>query len=143
MRKGMRKTYHKKAMKMIRTLNKNIENDNLWKGRFIVMVKSEKWNMFPDLSGGMLYIIVRMYDKKTKQYLDYRWSYAPYLSCNVWHLCMDIANDFVVEKIQVWKEADRPSIYRATDYHKEKIDWDKIISQPYAFHPWEMGKVVE
>ena len=141
MRKGMRKDYHKKAMKMIRELNKNTEQDPLWRGRFVAMVKGERWYQFSDNSGGILTLYIRMYDKKTKQYMDYRWEYAPYFHGNVWHLCMEIANDFVVEKIDVWHDADRPSIYNATDYHKEKMNWDKIITAPWAFDPWGMGKV--
>ena len=37
MRDKMRKAYQREFNKRIRTLNKNIANDNLWRGRFIFL----------------------------------------------------------------------------------------------------------
>ena len=141
MRDKMRAKYHKGAMKMIRAFNKNLENDELWRGRFIVMVKGERWERFPDNSGGILNLAIRMYDKKTKIYQDYRWEYAPYLHTIIWHLTMDIGNDFVVETVKVWDEDPRPTIYDNNDYRKVKVNWDKINKAPWAFEPWNIGHI--
>lgn len=140
MRDKMRAKYHKRAMKMIRRLNKNIANDNVWHGRFIAMNKAEQWVKFNDNSGGILYIIVRMYDKKTKKYRDYRWEYMLNSRFNAWHISMDIGNNFVVEQIDAWNENPDPR-EDITDYNKVKINWNKINRAPYAFEPWEMKEV--
>lgn len=142
MKDKMRAKYHKRAMKMIHRLNKTIAEDNIWRGRFIAMNKEEKWNKFSDNSGGILYILVRMYDKKTKKYRDYRWDYMIRSSFNGWHLSMDIGNDFIVKQIKAWDEDPDP--WEDTiDYNKIKINWDKINKAPYAWYPWEMGEIVE
>ena len=141
MRDKMRAKYHKGAMKMIRQLNKSIVNDELWRGRFVAMAKEEQWVRFSDNSGGILVILVRMYDKKTKQYRDYRWEYAPYFHTNAWHLSMDIGNTFVVEDINVWEEDPKPDIHNVIDYTKVKMDWEKLNKAPYAFNPWEIGRI--
>lgn len=105
----MRKSYQKKLTHLLRRYNKSLEADELWKGRFYISQKSNRWYQFEDNSGGILYSHVRCYDHKTGYYHDYMLSYAPWYSTIYWRIGMEILNDFIVEQVGVWKEFPRPS----------------------------------
>lgn len=103
MRDRMCKKYQHKLNKKLRELNTSIEHDNLWLGRFYAKQMRYYWYKFEDGSGGILSVIIRMYDKKTNDYKDYRLEYTPYYKTINWKISMDIANDFVVEYLKVWE----------------------------------------
>ena len=65
MRDKMWKKYQSKLNKKIKILNKDIAEDNLWRGRFIFRQIEAGWEKFDDKSG-ILRVIIRAYDKKTK-----------------------------------------------------------------------------
>ena len=48
MKYKMRKAYQRKLNKCIRALNKNIENDDLWRGRFVFLQMRTDWYEFED-----------------------------------------------------------------------------------------------
>ena len=57
---------HQRAMnKLMRDLNKNIENDNLWQGRFYVKQTAAQWHEYEDKSGAELWVVLSFIDKKT------------------------------------------------------------------------------
>ena len=132
MRDKMRKKYQAGCNKKIRELNKACEKDNLWLGRFIFYQKDCHWCKFEDGSGGILATFIRAYDKKTGIYKDYRFEYAPYLRTMNWELSMEIANDFIVEIIDVWNEEPGPK-ESVKDWTKVKVDLDKIMKPNYEF----------
>ena len=74
MRDKMRKVYQREFNKRIRALNKNIANDELWRGRFVFLQRDARWWRFSDGSGGELIVFVRGYDKKTGYYKDYKFA---------------------------------------------------------------------
>lgn len=126
MKNRMRKQYQRQLNKKIKMLNKSIENDPLWLGRFYAYQVDCRWCRFQDNSGGILIAFIRMVDKKTGKYKDYRLEYAPYYITINWHITMDIANDFVVEYLQ-------------ESAKKEEIDWNKVSrldlsKYDYAFY---------
>ena len=133
MRDKMRKKYQSGLNKKIRTLNKSCENDELWLGRFVFYQKDCHWKRFEDGSGGILTAFIRAYDKKTGVYKDYRLEYAPYYLTINWHISMDIANDFIVNVIDVWAEDPGPR-ESIQDWRKVKINLDKIMSKPWNFY---------
>ena len=110
----MRKAYQREFNKRIRALNKNIANDELWRGRFVFLQRDAYWWKFSDNSGGELIVFVRGYDKKTGYYKDYRLEFAPWLKTVNWHLSIDIANDnlwrgrfiFLQRDAHWWKFSD-------------------------------------
>lgn len=109
MKDKMRKRYQSSLNKKIRELNKAIEEDSLWLGRFIARQTDAYWEKFSDNSGGILRAVIRMYDKKTGFYKDFILDYAPYFKTINWHISMDIANHFIVEDLLVW-ERENPRV---------------------------------
>lgn len=130
----MRKAYQRKFNHKIHQLNKSIEVDKLWRGRFVFLQRDCRWWKFEDNSGGELAVFVRAYDKKTGYYHDYRLEYAPWMHTFNWHLAMDVGNTFIVEDADVWRQEGRPSIETAPDFTHTKVDVEKLMAQPWNFY---------
>lgn len=121
MKDKMRKRYQSSLNKKIRELNKAIEEDNLWLGRFIARQTDAYWEKFSDSSGGILRVVIRMYDKKTGFYKDFILDYAPYFKTINWHISMDIVNHFIVKDLLVWeRENPRAEIKNWVNYPIKK-----------------------
>ena len=116
MRDKMWKKYQSKLNKKIKILNKDIAEDNLWRGRFIFRQIEAGWEKFDDKSG-ILRVIIRAYDKKTKLFRDYSLDYCPSFASIDWSLGMDICNNFIINFLQVWKYEDP---------YKERFDWTSV-----------------
>lgn len=137
MARKMRKTYQRKLNKLIRTLNQNIAEDNLWRGRFYFFQKDANWEEYSDGSGGVLNAFIRAYDKATGYYKDYQLSYAPYFSFINWDV-WKIGNVFITEDCGVWYENPRPSINTAKDWTKIAVDTQQIGKLEWNFYRKEM-----
>lgn len=129
----LRKKYQRAFNKIIHNLNKNIVEDNLWKGRFIFLQKDADFWRFYDNSGGELILIIRGYDKKTGFYKDYRLEYAPWLKNHGWKI-WEIANDFIVCGSGAWEENPRPGLATAADYTKVKVNVEQLMRNNYNFY---------
>ncbi len=98
------KKRHQRAMnKLMRNLNKNIENDSLWKGRFYIRQIASDWLYYEDKSGGTLYVRLRFYDRKTGITKDV-WD-----TVNHWRFLGGsnlfwAMNDFIIKDVDVWNE---------------------------------------
>lgn len=103
-----RKKYQRILNKKIRLLNKNISEDDLWLGRFEIRQKDADFLEFEDKSGGILYTAIRLYDKSTGYFKDYKIEFAPFFCDINWRL-WEIANKFIVEDCGVWESDPRPS----------------------------------
>jgi hypothetical protein len=131
----MRRDYQRAFTKKLRELNKACEDDDLWLGRFVVRQLRSEWYQFEDNSGGFLIIILRVYDKKTDYYKDYRIEYSKHRKTINWVLSMDIMNTFIVEDLDVWrKENPRKEI---KDWRKVSVPED-LASRPFNFY---MGRM--
>lgn len=129
----MRKKYQRAFNKKIRAINKNVANDNLWRGRFEMRQKDAHFTKFSDGSGGILTVFVRAYDKHTKYYKDYVIDFAPYLSFNDWHV-WDAMNGFITQDAKVWEQRPNPTEAGfKKDYTKVHIP-DEIMEKPYNFY---------
>lgn len=131
-RDRMRNNYQRKFNKLIKILNKNIEKDELWKGRFFFIQKNASWWRFSDNSGGTLATYIRAIDKKTGYYHDYRVDYAPWMPFFIGHLTLDVVNDFIVNQTNVWKEDPRPTIDTTFNYQNTPISKD-ILNKKWNF----------
>ena len=60
-----RKRQQRAMNHMVSLLNKSIEVDDLWKGRFYVRQVSAQWHPYPDGSGADLFVVLKFIDKKT------------------------------------------------------------------------------
>lgn len=117
-RRKMRKKAQHVINKNIRLLNKGIENDDLWRGRFIMRQIDARWSPFDDGSGGQLFTTIIMVDKRTGQtkkvWLDNYDSPWNYFSA---------INDFIVKDCAVWEKEGRDFLYSdKTDY--TKVAWE-------------------
>lgn len=99
---------HQRAMNdMMRQVNRGIERDELWKGRFYVRQLESYWHEYEDKSGAELFVILCFYDKvtgitKTVAETVNHWRYF-----NGSHLWWAM-NDFIVKTVNVWDEDPRP-----------------------------------
>jgi hypothetical protein len=119
MRDKMRKKYQRGLNQKIRELNKAIQRDELWRGRFEARQTSGDWYKFHDGSGGMLWATIRMVDKKTGYYKDYQLDYFPDRATMDWQISMEIANAFIVNDLDVWSNDDPKN--DDVNYNKIKI----------------------
>lgn len=112
-----RKKAQKEINKKVRTLNKNILNDNLWRGRFYIHQIDANWERFDDGSGGCLTVWLEIRDKKTGLYHGFGIDNYDY----GWKLWTE-ANQFIVEDSHVWDDIDAVKA--------DKTDWSKVIFIP-------------
>lgn len=117
------KKRHQRMMnKMIREINKNLEKDGLWLGRFYVQqVYSPQWKIYEDKSGAEYFVHLKFIDKCTGRY----WIQAD--TVNHWRGCFgngwriwDKMNWFIVEYCNVWDEplAKKRDFDAWRDYNK-------------------------
>lgn len=95
MRFGNPKKIHRKVNAIIRKINKSIEKDELWKGRFYIREKEYHQYKFEDNSGYILYLRYRYYDKITGESKDFWFD-----SCDVQFPSNDFLwsmNDFIID----------------------------------------------
>lgn len=117
-----RKKYQRKMNYYMRKINKNIENDNLWRGRFVMRQDCAQWVKYEDNSGYALYVRLYCVDKKTG-----RKQFIPMHSVNslcFWngHKLWEIMNNFIVEYLDIWTNESKEILYSdKTDYRKVKI----------------------
>lgn len=107
MKEKLRKNYQRKLNKLIREINKNIAEDNLWRGRFEFFQSKLYVEKFSDNSGIMFHVYIRGYDKETGYCKTYILDYAPWLSLSKFKL-WEIANKFIVEDCDVWNQTPNP-----------------------------------
>ena len=110
---------HQRAMnKLMRQMNTNIKNDELWKGRFYVRQIASQWHEYDDHSGAELWVVLRFTDRKTGKTHEVADTVNHWRFVNGSHLFWAM-NDFIVEKCDVWSEDPRPTYENAIDYRKE------------------------
>lgn len=129
----IRRKYQRKLNKIIRNINKNIEKDNLWNGRFVYFQHSGEFELFSDKSGGIFYVTIRAYDKKTGYYKDYYCDYAPYLDGFYGNFVFKVINDFIINNVKVWSMGENPRDDK-TKYYNHIIDINKINKLPENYY---------
>lgn len=116
-----RQKHQRRLNKYVRELNKNIEQDNLWHGRFVVRQYATQWYRFEDGSGYELYATLLFIDKKNGRI------YTDRMTANEW--CMwngsklwYTMNEFITKYDDVWSAEGRDALYTdKTDYTKIPI----------------------
>ena len=113
MRNKQRKRAQAKVNKSVRKLNRNIANDSLWRGRFVIRQVDSRWECFEDGSGGELFAWVEIRDLKTGLYMGFCVNnYNP-----GWEL-WERSNKFIAEYSGVWNNID--------EVKNDKTDWSKV-----------------
>lgn len=107
-----RKKHQRKVTRAIRNMNKDIERDELWRGRFFARTLKTDYKIFPDKSGAVIYVLLQFCDKKTglarTEFFD-EWAIMK------WRMYWSM-NDFIVNYCDAWK--DNSPKYDKTDYTK-------------------------
>lgn len=114
-----RKKHQRMINREVRYLNKSIENDNLWRGRFVCRQKEAFFYIYEDKSGATLSVCLEFIDKKTGQREEF-YINSGYLSSSFGSSRLFWAmNSFIVETCDAWRKED-PRLDK-TDYRKIKI----------------------
>lgn len=112
-----RKKCQRKINQMFRRVNKVIEDDSLWRGRFIARQNSTSWIPYEGTGDYCLFVQYYFIDKKTGQRSHLKWENAQWLSWSS-KLFWDM-NTFIVEECRAWdKDNDDP--------RKDKTDYRKV-----------------
>lgn len=110
---------HQRAMnKLVREVNRNIENDSLWLGRFYAKQIAAEWVTYEDHSGAELWVTLQFIDRKTGYTFEVANTVNHWRYFNGSYLWWAM-NDFIVSKVNVWEEDPRPSLKNAIDYRKK------------------------
>lgn len=117
----LRKKYQRKLNKLIKNMNKSIEKDELWRGRFVGRQAQYRWYTYEDNSGGCLSATIRLFDKKTGKTQDVIIEYfgiGYFVPYDIWRAM----NEFIVEYCDVWRTESREELYNdKTDYRKVMV----------------------
>lgn len=113
------KVHQRRMNKAMRDLNKNIEKDELWHGRFYVHQVARQRQVYEDGSGMELWVTLELVDRKTgrtRQMLDTVNYWTSFCSRLWWEM-----NSFIVKDVDVWSENPRPG----TPEWYDNMDWIK------------------
>lgn len=102
-----RKVHQRKMNQLMRLINKNIEQDDLWKGRYIAKQIDSSWYSYPDGSGNELWVILRFTDRLTGITWDTAETVNHWRWINGTHLWMAM-NTFITEHTKTWENDPKP-----------------------------------
>ena len=95
----------RKARKALQKINRDIEKDSLWQGRFVIRQVGKQFLKHEDNSGYKVCYTLAVVDKKTGNYiLAYVDDYAIE---NKWKLFV-LMNNFIIDDVKVWDEVPNP-----------------------------------
>ncbi len=114
MKSHKRRNHQRWFNQYVRYINKTMEEDDLWLGRFYVTQEATCMEWFEDGSGGLMRALLVMHDRKTG-----RCCYKSYDGLDMdWRFWQDF-NQFIIEDCKVWEEVPDIRVNRI-DYRKEK-----------------------
>lgn len=121
-----KKKHFRKLNKVLRQMNKNIKEDELWKGRFCVKSIAHQWYRFEDGSGWNMYVVIHFIDRVSGTTWDVGDDVNSFcFGAKVWWLM----NKFITERTPTWYQKPRPG----TKEYKEMIDKYVKEGWPYNF----------
>lgn len=131
-----RKVHQRRLNRLVRDLNKNIENDDLWRGRFFIRQHSAEFEKYEDGSGGNLYVYLRFYDKKDMKYQEF---YGD--SCSLCHFGGSrlwlTMNSFITEISSAWKDGNSP--YKEDKSAYISISRDETVKRAAPYCGWPLA----
>jgi hypothetical protein len=128
MKNKMRKKYQKNLTSALKIVNRAIRNDELWLGRFEIRQGETHFLKWDDNSGGILYCRMRVFDKATGYYKDYRFEYAgQYWDWKLW----EIVNKFITVDCAAWR-SENPRV-RVRDYRKIAVPHNLLNAEENYF----------
>jgi len=128
MKNKMRKKYQKNLTSALKIVNRAIRNDELWLGRFEIRQGATHFLKWDDNSGGVLYCRMRVFDKATGYYKDYRFEYAgQYWDWKLW----EIVNKFITVDCAAWRSENPRD--RVRDYRKTAVPHNLLNAEENYF----------
>ena len=112
-----RKKIQRHVNKVLRDINKSIERDDLWLGRFYCKQENICYYWSEDHTDLNFTLMVSFTDRKTGRVMV-SYYHRGQLMGTAWRVWQDM-NDFIVYHVQVWQEDPRPSLDNVWDYRKE------------------------
>ena len=121
-----RKKLQRKVNKVVREVNRSIERDTLWNGRFYITQCGSQYYRYEDGSGGQLFVRFVFVDKKTGDFAVLHEDSVGVLLFNGNKLAWKM-NEFITEYCKVWEKETRDDLYGdKTDYTKHPrivVNW--------------------
>lgn len=102
-----RKRHQRAINKLMRDLNKNIERDDLWRGRFRVSQVAAHFVPYEDGSGAELWVCLRFVDRLTGKYEEALETVNHWRMWHGNHLFWKM-NSFITEVSDVWESDPKP-----------------------------------
>lgn len=103
---GNRKRHQRRMNKIMRDFNLAIENDELWRGRYVVRQIASQWYSYEDKSGNELYTVIEFKDRMTGE----TWrqgntvNHFAFGSRFFW-----LGNHFITERTSTWETNPKPN----------------------------------
>lgn len=125
-----RKKHQRRMNKYVREINKNIANDDLWRGRFVIRQKDNPgFYIYDDKSGAaMPHVHLVITDLKTGEKYD-KWDsdngWCHFNGAHIW----EFANKAITEIFGVWYVQDDPRS------HRDDPDYD--FRNPKVIDKWK------
>lgn len=118
---------HQRAMnKLMRDMNRNIERDDLWRGRFKVSQTAAHFIPYEDGSGSELWVCLRFTDRVTGKYEESLETVNHWRMWNGNHLFWKM-NSFITEVSGVWESDPKP-------YSQEYEEMtDKYVKEGWSY----------
>ena len=114
-----RKKHQRAVNRIVRELNKSIENDELWRGRVVCRQSHCEFEVYKDGSGATLWVTLLFIDKKTglkKYYIDHLVNKKMFALRLVVEL-----EDFMIDACNIWEDKNNLPYNDKTDYRPIKI----------------------
>lgn len=116
-----RQKHQRRINHFMRQINKNIEKDELWRGRFVVQQDCAQWLPYEDNSSWELHVVLKFIDKKTKKtWIGIHGSVNSLCWGNAYKLWQAM-NTFIIDICNVWEVDGREAL------KADKTDYKKII----------------
>ena len=125
-----RKKHQRRMNKYVREINKNIANDDLWRGRFVIrQIDNPGFYIYDDKSGAaMPHVHLVITDLKTGERYD-KWDsdngWCHFNGAHIW----EFANKAITEIFGVWYVQDDP--------HSHRDDPDYDFRNPKVIDKWK------
>lgn len=122
-----RKVHQRRMNKLMRLMNKNIANDELWRSRFVVRQIGAQWYRYPDSNDYELWVVLQFIDRLTGQTLEKMETVNHWSFINGYHL-WETMNSFIVDEgyCDVWAQNPKPnsSEYKELTDQMVKKGWN-------------------
>lgn len=126
-----RKVHQRYFNHTMRLLNRNIANDNLWRGRFVVRQVGGQWINYEGSKSHYYWVELLLIDKKTGLFeLIADEDNSLMFSATMWFKM----NNFITDKVKVWENEGREALYEKDkeDYTKHTLTvkgtWNPIVT---------------